>query len=373
MTLDPTTASRLCMPIALWPKADQDLWTRACTPISLFEDEGGELANLAVISRAKYAKGWGRWICFLETNDPAALDLAPAQRCSKKRLQAYVEELRGSGNSDGTIINRLEELRAVAGAMDCAFDGKLINRYIAALRSKAKPVRSKAHIRPTNGLVDLGLLLMKSASDPGDIDQALTFRDGLIIAFLALHPVRRRNLASFSLGKNLIRLSSGYMVAFAANETKHGVAYEAPLADVLVEFMDQYLKIWRPALIARTGRWKRAVGDAVWVSSDGSPMSQEALSGCIEKRTRDALGKAINPHAFRDAAATTLVVADPARVRSAAPLLGHRSLATTEKHYIQAKGLEAQRSYLDVIAQVRQRSPEVSTHLLKRRRHERDL
>ena len=349
MTAARAATSRACWPIEQWPVEDQQLWAKACAPQSLFEDEGGGLAHLADISRLKYAKGWGRWIAFLATHAPDSLDLNPAERCTKSNLQAYIDHLRGAGNSDGTIVNRLGELVVVTSALDPAFDARLINRYIATLRSKAKPVRSKSHVRSANELVDLGVRLMDSATDLDNLDHALAYRDGLIIAFLILHPLRRRNLVNFELGKNLLRQGEGYMVSFEGSETKNGAPLELPLADILVEPMNQYLDIWRPVLMARHGRWNRPVDAYVWVSSDGSPLGPEGMSGRIELRTREAFGKAINPHAFRDASATTLTIADPARVRSAAPLLGHRSLATTEKYYIQATGLEAQRSYLEVL------------------------
>ena len=83
-------------------------------------------------------------------------------------------------------------------------------------------------------------------------------------------------------------------------------------------------------------------------------MSQEGLSGRIELRTREAFGKAMNPHLFRDAAATTLAIVDPEHVRAAAPVLGHRNFGTTERHYIQAKGLQAQGSLLEVIRGIRE-------------------
>ena len=353
MTAVVAVTPRACWPIEQWPVEDQQLWEKACAPQSLFEDDGGGLAHLAEISRFKYAKGWGRWIAFLSGHAPDVLVLTPAERCTKTILQAYIDHLRGTGNSDGTIVNRLGELMVVTAALDPAFDARLINRYIATLRSKAKPVRSKSHVRSADELVDLGLRLMESATDPSNLDHALAFRDGLIIAFLVLHPVRRRNLVNFELGKNLLRQGAGYMVSFSGSETKNGAPLELPLAEVLVQPMNQYLDIWRPVLMARTGRWTRPVDAYVWVSSDGSPLGQEGMSGRIELRTREAFGKAINPHAFRDASATTLTIVDPARVRSAAPLLGHRSLATTEKHYIQATGLGAQRSYLEVLEAAR--------------------
>jgi integrase len=330
------------------------MWGRACTPQPLFEDEGGELAELSMISRSKYAKGWGRWLTFLAEHDSDALKLEPADRCSKARLQAYVDHLRRSANSEGTIVNRLQELAVVAKAMAPGFDPRLVNRYISAVRSKAAPVRSKAHVPPADALLDLGLRLMAgAASEANSLDQAVTFRDGLVVAFLTMHPIRRRNLADFKIGRNLIRQGDGYMVVFAASETKNGTPYENRLADVIVEPMKRYLAVFRPVLAARTGRWTRDVGDAVWVSADGSPMTQEGLSGRIDFRTREAFGKSVSLHRFRDSAASALAVRDPARVRVAAPLLGHRSLATTEKHYIQATGLEAQRSFLEVIEQVR--------------------
>jgi integrase len=329
------------------------LWAQACAPQSLFEDEGGELGALSSISRAKYAKGWGRWLSFLAEHDPHALQLPPADRCSKARVQAYVDQLRRSGNSEGTIVNRLQELAVVTRVMASGFDPRLINRYISAVRSKARPVRSKSHVRPANELLDLGLRLMATAIDAGDLDHAVAFRDGLIVGFLAMHPVRRRNLADFKIGRNLIRQGNGFIVTFAGSETKTGAVFENRLAELLVEPMNQYLRQWRPILAKRTGRWKRDLDDAVWVSVDGSPMSQEGLSGRIELRTLEAFGKAISPHRFRDAAATTLVIEDPARAHVAARLLGHRSLATTEKHYIQASGLEAQRSFLEVMIEAR--------------------
>lgn len=353
MTKPLEATSRACWPIEQWPGEDQRLWAKAFVPQSLFEDDGGRLAHLAEISRLKYAKGWGRWIAFLASHAVETLFLTPAERCTRANLQAYIDHLREAGNSEGTIVNRLGELLAVTAALDPAFDPRLLNRYIAALRSKVKPVRGKSHVRSANELVDLGVRLMESASDTADLDHALAFRDGLIIAFLVLHPVRRRNLVNFELGRNLLRQGEGYMVSFAGSETKNGAPLELPLAEMLVEPMKQYLDIWRPVLMVRTGRWTRDVGASVWVSSDGSPLGKEGMSGRIELRTREAFGRAINPHAFRDASATTLTIADPARVRSAVSLLGHRSLATTEKHYIQATGLEAQRSFLEVIAEAR--------------------
>ena len=78
-------------------------------------------------------------------------------------------------------------------------------------------------------------------------------------------------------------------------------------------------------------------------------MTEMAIYLRVRQHTRDAFGVAINPHLFRHAAATTLAIADPENVRVAAPLLGHRTFTTTERHYQQAKSFEAHRQYIAAI------------------------
>jgi integrase len=56
-----------------------------------------------------------------------------------------------------------------------------------------------------------------------------------------------------------------------------------------------------------------------------------------------AFGTAINPHFFRDIAATTVAHIDPAHVRISAQLLGHSSFVTTEKYYVRANMVAANR------------------------------
>jgi integrase/recombinase XerD len=82
---------------------------------------------------------------------------------------------------------------------------------------------------------------------------------------------------------------------------------------------------------------------------DGSPMTQMAIYDRVRARTKDRFGVAMNPHLFRDAAATTMAIADPANVRLAAPLLGHRTFTTTERYYRHARALDAHRAFVDIL------------------------
>ena len=82
-------------------------------------------------------------------------------------------------------------------------------------------------------------------------------------------------------------------------------------------------------------------------------------SGSIYTRvvinTRAALGSSINPHLFRDCAATSVAIDDPVHVGIASQLLGHRGCSATERYYNQARGLEARRQFQAFLISLRQR------------------
>jgi integrase len=67
----------------------------------------------------------------------------------------------------------------------------------------------------------------------------------------------------------------------------------------------------------------------LWVDRGGRPMSGKAIRDQIKSRTRQAFGKAIWPHLFRDCAVTELVDCAPEEIGIAADLLGHADLQTT--------------------------------------------
>jgi integrase len=82
-------------------------------------------------------------------------------------------------------------------------------------------------------------------------------------------------------------------------------------------------------------------------------MTDSAIYASIRKRTREALGIAVNPHRFRHAAATLWSSRDPANVRGAKDLLGQASFSTTETHYIMAQSRTAGRALARAIRNTR--------------------
>jgi site-specific recombinase XerD len=249
----------------------------------------------------------------------------------------------------------MEELRAAARVLDPDRNWDWLKGPAARLRSASTPKLDKRErLVSAADLYRLGLALMDGAArreKPGL--RLVSYRDGLLIAFLAMQPLRLRNLAGLVICKTVRKSGGGWMVVIPGDETKTHAPIEVAWPESLVGALEHYLAVVRPALAARRRTSPIEAGDHVWISAEGRPLSEKRIHHAIELRTGQAFGKAINPHLVRDIAATTLAIESPVHVRAAAPLLGHASLSTTERYYQQATGLRAQRALSDVIARVR--------------------
>ena len=337
---------RACLPLQQWPDEDRKLWQAACAPADPLDEHIGARTNLSAVSNCNVEKGYGRWLTFLRINEPGCLAKAPANRITRERVMAYVDCLVRLRNGTAAILSRLKELGAAAKVMAPSQDWGFLNRLSSKIRVGHKPVRDKSNLKLSDELLDLGLLLFDRATRVQGLSAAVLHRDGLLIALLALVPLRRRNLAGLLIGRNMVDINGTWLIALDAAEMKTHAPIEIGWPEELAAPLFTYLTVHRPLLSSRVGRWSKPIDSALWVSSHGSPMTEMGIYLRVRQHTRGAFGVAINPHLFRDAAATTLAIADPENVRVAAPLLGHRTFTTTERHYQQAKSLEAHRQYI---------------------------
>lgn len=341
------------MKVEFWPPDDQRLWVKALAPGDPFEP-GGVRADYRPNSNTKVENGYGRWLTFLGQSNQLDAEVTGPGRITPDRVKSYVENLRALGNRSSTILSRLQELGDMAKAVAPERNWSWINRIASKIRAQGTPARDKrARLVPSDELLTLGFNLMEVATRaPTKRLAAISFRDGLIIALLALRPLRRKNLKGIELNRSLVRLGDGWILRLDPEETKTHVYIEAPWPECLAPALEDYLAVHRPVLMDCKSRWHSEVGNALWVSSHGSPMTEMAIYDQIAKRTREAFGHSINPHLFRDAAATTMAVEDPEHVRLAASLLGHRTFSTTERYYQQARMLSAHRMYAKTITKL---------------------
>jgi integrase/recombinase XerD len=344
---------RRCKTLEEWPAADRHLWQAALVPGDLLED-GGARATHSDYSNRNAVYGYGRWLTWLERQGLLEIESSPADRIIPARVAAYVTDLE-KHNATQTLLNRLQELAAVAVVMDPNRDWSWIYRMYSQVRARHRPARPKRHrLVPVQELFDLGVGLMTDAERENSAGtRAAAFRDGLMIALLAARPLRLRNLAGLDLDRTLVSRGSQWWIEFSPSETKTEELIELPWPEILVTPLETYLGHHRGVLAQMRGGSTPSVGGALWISGHGSPMNRQTIYNRITARTLEVFGRAINPHLFRDCAATSIAIDDPDHVRVASPLLGHRTLSTTERYYNQARSIEASRLMQHILLSLR--------------------
>jgi integrase/recombinase XerD len=339
----PDGAERRCKPVDQWPQCDRDRWHAALQAGDLLE-EGGCRAGHSRFSNRAMARGYGRWLAWLDGRGLLVDQVASGDRITLDRVRTYVADLEAE-NASGTVIARIIELKIMASIMAPARDWSWIYRMASSIRVRHQPARPKrlrlVHIER---LLQLGIDLMAEAgNETTGLRRFKTYRDGLMTALLASRPLRLRNLTGLILGRTLVQRGDGWRIQIPAAETKTKDPIELPWPDLLVPHLETYLMDHRAGIVALRGSGSGTLGDALWLSMHGLPMTDNAIYIRIAARTREGLGQAVNPHLFRDCAATSIAIDDPAHVGIASRLLGHRSGSTTERFYNQAHSVEASR------------------------------
>ena len=109
------------LPFREWPAVDRRAWEAALTAGAVFDD-GGVAASWRPATRADAINGYGYWLQFLVDQDPALLQLDPAERATADRLRAYVKALMSRMSAMGAAAalgHLVLALRAIAPGYDC--------------------------------------------------------------------------------------------------------------------------------------------------------------------------------------------------------------------------------------------------------------
>jgi len=108
----------------------------------------------------------------------------------------------------------------------------------------------------------------------------------------------------------------------------------APLHSLAQDFLNAYLKSWRPGF--------KPVQDLVFLNRSGKGLSRQAVWKIIKRYARKAgIEKEVSPHTFRHSFATHLLEGG-ADLRSVQILLGHSDITATEIYtHVQAERLLA--------------------------------
>jgi integrase len=328
-----------------WSSVDQVAWKEAIRPAVRLQ-RGGAAAHLTQVSQNDIANRYGLYLDFLQRNglfDPTS---GAAQLVVPAEVHDFVVELEGRV-SPVTIWNSVYKLRRAAEclARDADFGWLLeIEKNVALV---AEPKDKTDRLVLADRLLEAGLTLIQEAerfaSTPKRRAQGV--RNGLMIALLALHPLRIKNFATLTIGQTIQKIGDHWWLIIDVKKTKTRRRDERRVPEFMTEIIDRYVEKYRPILLR-----EHTQHSAFWVSSTtGRQFTTKNMGTLISKITEQTLGVDVSPHLFRMAAATTAAIYGSSTPHLATGVLGHRDERITEEYYNRARSLQAGAILADII------------------------
>ena len=343
-TSPPKRSEVRSLPIDQWPSADRDAWTAAGRPSQRLM-RGGAGAHMKPITLADLARRYGYFLDFLDRSGLLDRSAAAASQVTPGNVARYMDELKKRVSSV-TAHGSIYKLRRVSQLLDPCHECGWLIEHEKDLALVMRP-RSKAdRLVLTEVLVECGLTLMtEEAPTLSRLGKARQFRDGLMVAILALHPIRLKNFSDLTIGRNFVNIGGAWWITLSAAETKENRPDERRIDKAIAAALSSYVSEYRSVLARNRGQ-----SGALWLSSnDGQPMTRNAVAAVIERTTRMAIGVGVSPHMFRTAAASSAAVHANHAPHLGSALLNHRDRRVTEEHYNRASSLSAASDYRRVI------------------------
>ena len=235
--------------------------------------------------------------------------------------------------------------------------GRLAQR-LALKKQVGMTTKNRDRLRPLQDPDALRRLLLlpdrlfARAEAGGDTQAAALEReDAVAIAILLTAPIRRHNLATIHLDRNLHRPGDGSVfLVFTPEEVKNRQRDRVRTAAATSSAMiDRLLATRSPRLCPPATPW-------LFPRRDGSgPMHDDGLSKRIRTRIRSEIGLPVNPHLFRHLSAKLMLDANPGGYEAVRQLLGHARLSSTLNVYTGLEAGTATRLFADVVEAARRR------------------
>ena len=339
------------LPIREWPKADRTAWEEACRPGHRFKP-GGAASYLAEVSRQDFANRYGAFLGFLQRTGRLDLQAAAAAQVTPSNVKPYIAELKSRDVTSVTVWNCVYKLRRAGELLDPNVSLSWLAEIEKDLALVMEPKSKFDRVVLIGRLLEAGLTLIAEAQAfaKSDFERAKDIRNGLMIALLALCPIRVKNFAALEIGGTFKQVNSSWWIAVPQFNTKTRTNFEERrVHHCLNDAIEAYLTKSRPALM-KSGK----PTNALWISSrTGQRYTTKNLGTLISKITLQTIGVDVSPHLFRTAAATTAATYGGDTPHLASALLGHRDPRIAAEHYIRATSINAANTYAEIVRQYR--------------------
>jgi len=334
------------LPIEFWPESDRKAWISASRPSQRL-NRGGAGSHLKAITLDDLARRYGYFLDCMNRRGLLDPTKTAGAHVTPENVDTYLEELTarvGSVTVQGSICKLRRACELVDPTCDMSWLADIEKDLASVMRPRSKADRWVL----TEVLVEAGLTLIAEAENSrrmSKLGQARQVRNGLMVAMLAMHPIRLKNFADLEIGRNFVEIKGSWWIVLSASETKEGRPDERRIDDLLQPALDRYLKKYRPFLAEADQSTT-----ALWLSSnDGASMSYAGVERVLTETTRTTVGIAVSPHLFRTAIASSAAIHGGANPHLASALLHHTDAHVTEAHYNRASSISAGESLRSII------------------------
>ena len=330
-----------------WPQAIQRAWEEAFRRSHRLK-KGGSASHLGPVSREEIASRFGLFLGFLKRTGRLKEDAPASAHVTPQNVEAYMADFAAQKISSVTAWNNIYKLRRAAQLLSPDQDFSWLAEIEKDLALMMEPRSKLDRVVFAERLVEAGLTLIAEAKERtrAEFVRARSVRNGLMLALLALCPIRPKNFAALEIGQTFKQVRGRWWIILPARSTKTRSPEERPVATWMNASIDLYLNEARPVLLDPS----KPPTKALWVSShSGRPMKQRDVGKLISQLTEETIGVAISPHLFRTADATTAADAAGDMPHLASALLGHKNVPDTEEHYNRATSLNAANEYAAIV------------------------
>jgi integrase len=299
----------------------------------------------------RFRQPYGAFLGFLQRTGRLERAAGPAAQVTLSNVEAYIADLVARVLSV-TTWNCIYKLRRASELLAPTVDFSWLAEIEKDLAFVMEPRSKLDRLVFTERLVEAGLTLIAEAQGfaANDLIRARGVRNGLMIALLALCPIRLTNYTTLEIGQTFNQIHGRWWITLPRTSTKSRRPDERPVPAILNRYIyDAYLNKSRPVLLG-----SGPATNALWISSTtGRPMTPKNLGILISKITLETLGVDVSPHLFRTAAASTAAAYGGNTPHLGSAVLGHTDPRVTEEHYNRASSVSAAAEYARIVSAFR--------------------
>lgn len=303
------------------------------------------------ITRRDLARRYGYFLDHVQRIGGLDLNAEAAAYVSPDRVDRFRAELHARVRSV-TVYGSIYKLRRMAQLLAPGQDFTWLIEIEKDLALVMQPKSKFDRTVYTQVLVDAAIRLMTkadAAAHRSALARARLYRNGLMVAVLAFHPIRLKNFASLEIGETFRQVNSSSWIVLPASETKEERPDERVVDQSLTGWIERYLRVHRPVLARNNVAPKE-----LWLSSNtGRAMTYLGIEKVISETTLAIVGVDVSPHLFRTAGVSMAAVYAGDTPHLGSALLHHIDATIAGKHYNRAKSLSATQNFSKLVKALR--------------------